>query len=580
MRRFLVVCWLILGASPSFAQEKAYEDALGGADIPREIVGRLAAFLSDSATTRFTTGARVAPGEVVRGGVAVTGGPATVAGRVEGDLVVIRADLDFEPGGAVAGDVTVVCGTARGTEAAEIGGTLTVYDRAFCDSGREEGVWWSEREPRRERRRRDPDVRDRLGDSRFAVRTGGSYNRVEGLPLAFGPIIETSGSNPLRLEALAVWRTESAFDSDELGYSVRLEQFLGGHRSFRLGGVVRSLVQPIEGWGVGDLEASLSAALFREDLRDYFERTGWGAYARWTPPVLPLDASLEYRDEEHRALAAGDPWSLFGGDRIWRAQPLVAEGGLRSLAGQLRLDTRDHDDEPSRGWLLDAQVVRGLDGALATPATIIITPGGETDTIAGLPVDSRFTTAVLDLRRYNRVGFNSLLNFRVVAGGSLTGERLPPQFQHALGGLGSLPGYDLFHGDCGARLSRATLARDDRAPRTFFPFYGCDRFALFQAEYIGEFGIDFDFFHRTRADDDWNDWWNWDIDLSPTWVAFFDAGRGWAQSDFGAVTRGDTPTFYDAGLGLLFGDLGIYAAVPLREADREVNIFLRLGRRF
>ena len=39
----------------------------------------------------------------------------------------------------------------------------------------------------------------------------------------------------------------------------------------------------------------------------------------------------------------------------------------------------------------------------------------------------------------------------------------------------------------------------------------------------------------------------------------------------------------DVGLGLLFGDLGVYFAYPLKEdstGDRNGNLFLRLSRRF
>src|SRR5690606_33321551 len=98
------------------------------------------------------------------------------------------------------------------------------------------------------------------GRSDFLLTTGRSYNRVEGLPIAFGPRLETESSNPLRLEALGVYRTESGLNLDpaEMGYFVRADQYLGGFREFRVGAQLYSVVDPIEAWQMTDLETGLS----------------------------------------------------------------------------------------------------------------------------------------------------------------------------------------------------------------------------------------------------------------------------------------------------------------------------------
>ncbi|HEY8469697.1 MAG TPA: hypothetical protein VIL18_08645, partial [Longimicrobiales bacterium] len=371
-------------------------------------------------------------------------------------------------------------------------------------------------------------------------------------------------------------------DGKQLGYSARVEQFLGGHREWRLGFGARSVVSPIETWQLSNLEASLATFLLHSDQRDYFEHTGWSAYTRFTPRRLPLDVTLEYRDEDHALAAPGDPWTLFGDDP-WRPQPLVAEGRLRSLVGQATLDLRDGDeDEPRSGWYVSAMVNRGLGGDLRIPESFVTIGGDLNSTIPAQPVDERFTTAFLDLRRYNRVGRFASLDFRAVLGGSVTESALPPQFQRALGGPGSLPGYALFGADCGARQTRVELESSRPAP-TFFHRYGCDRIALFQAEYRGGLG-----FHLSWGDgddgddfedDDWGWDWGWDWDL--TWSLFFDAARGWAFDDADLLARTDTGALYDVGAGIVFGDdLGIYAAVPLEGRGRDVRVYLRLGRRF
>src|SRR5690606_35570996 len=64
-------------------------------------------------------------------------------------------------------------------------------------------------------------------------------------------------------------------------------------------------------------------------------------------------------------------------------------------------------------------------------------------------------------------------------------------------GPGSLPAFRAMTVDCGARAGRARLDPDGPL---FLTGYGCDRFALFQVEYIGSLDIDFDFGFDDRRD--------------------------------------------------------------------------------
>ena len=522
---------------------------------------------------------------VVEGGIAAIGGPLRVAGQVRGDVAMVNGDVILEPGGSVTGDITVIGGAVRLEGEASVGGTVTTYaasrrDRAWEHDREDRGGWdwdwdWDDEDHdrRRDRRRDDWD----RGFSRLAVRAGSSYNRVEGLPVMFGPVIQTAGRNPLRLEALAIWRTESgaSLDTDRMGYQVEAQQYLGGDRRFSVGGSAFSAIDPLDPWRIRDLEASLAAAVFHEDYRDYYDRTGWSVFVR-AEPVRGLEARVEYRDEEYDSRAAGDPWSLFHGGDDWRVQPLVGEGDLQLLAGSVELDLRADRDDPSEGWYGRVALERPVGGALARPALTLNTPIDDPapETLPSAEMDSDFTSAFLDLRRYTRVGYQSQLNVRVVGGGSMEGEALPPQYQHTLGGIGTLPGFPAFFGDCGARRFMGRVEEE-----SFYPTYGCDRFALAQVEYRGELSLDFGFGDPDYDDDEW--WGVVDIDMSPTWVVFFDAGRGWGyDSDLLGGER-NTGTLTDAGLGFLLGDLGIYAALPLSgDVEQEPRFFVRLGRRF
>ena len=157
---------------------------------------------------------------------------------------------------------------------------------------------------------------------------------------------------------------------------------------------------------------------------------------------------------------------------------------------------------------------------------------------------------------------------RHVSRRTLTGRRLPNQFQHALGGEGSLPGWGPLSIDCGARSGTALSgeARDSE-PAEVFPRYGCDRVVLFQAEYRRTLSRTIGFGGVTG--------WLPRVELEPTWILFFDVGRGWSDAEEGV----DFDDRADIGAGFEIGSLGGYFAYPLG-GDRKVNFFIRLQRRF
>jgi hypothetical protein len=70
-----------------------------------------------------------------------------------------------------------------------------------------------------------------------------------------------------------------------------------------------------------------------------------------------------------------------------------------------------------------------------------------------------------------------------------------------------------------------------------------------------------------------------DFELIPQWTVFFNAARGWAAED-GVFPRVDSETLYDIGGGITLGDVGVYAAYPLTGTDQDVQIVVRLERRF
>ena len=554
MRRATLTLLLFLTAPPL---------TVAGQEIRRltaEDAAAIAGFYNRPETTRLVGEARIARGATVTGGLAVLGGPVRLAGTVEGDVVVINGDLLLAPDARVVGAATVVGGRVAG-DAASVEGPVVVFPEALRfrqEGGRllalppDDGSWLGAPQP------------IGFGTVELNLAVDGSYNRVEGLPVRAGPRLTLGRSNPTVLDAQIIYRTQSGLrvHPDELGYDVGLEQYLGGHRSLRLGIVRHRVVDPIETRGLGDNENSLSTFVLHRDYRDHYHRRGWRLYLAYAGRARPLDLALEYRDEAHGSLPPRTPWSLLDNDAPWRPQPLVAEGDLQTLLGRLRWDSRNEPSDPSAGWLVNVELEQGLEGDLA-----ILERGAAPELVQQRDVESEFTRALIDVRRYLRLGPRTRLSLRAMAEGSADDGALPPQRQHVLGGEGSLPGYQRLGLDCGAR--------DGPLVDGFFPYYGCDRVLLFQAELryavlgggrlsLGrQLGLDFD------------------LITTPELVLFADAGRAWIEEESldGRGSLGTGSLRADAGIGIRVGRVGFYLATPLTEGGDGVNFFVRLGPR-
>jgi hypothetical protein len=564
----------LLAAAPLAAQERV--DQL---DLPRSVADEVIEFFNRATTTRFEGEAEVPSGKVIEGDVGVLSGPFTVAGEILGDLVVVNGDLEVLPGGRISGDVTVIGGEVlAGADA--VGGQLTVYSERLPLRSREGRISYEGRRPWsgwRERHQR--------GNAYISVRNEGNYNRVEGLPVMLGPVFRSEGEDFLRVDALGIWRSDSGVrvDSDELGYFIRAEQHLGPGGRYSIGATAHSMIVPVEDGGLTDTEASLATFLLGRDYRDYYEREGFSAFVRFNDDEAGVRLTAEYRNDDHAFAPVGDPWSFKDDGKAWRPQPLVAEGRLRTVGAELVVDDRNDRDNPSDGWYLATTATKGLEGELLLPAYSLADPAPPLAVAPARTLDTDFTAASMDLRRYARLGPGADLRLRGFVAGSVDGEALPPQFQRALGGEGSLPGFPLMSLDCGARSRTYSVfldAGDDAVRTPTYAGYGCDRVALFQAEYRGSVSFDM----GSGGDDEGNQRWEWaqTVSFDPSWSLFFDAGRGWSLADEGTPAHlgPDSDTLMDVGVGFFMGDVGLYWAWPLNGEDRDSNFFVRLSHRF
>jgi len=507
----------------------------------------------------------------VSGDVAVLNGPVDISGRITGTLVAINADVRLRTGARITRDLVIV------------GGTLTREDGVFVDGEvrtqaellrytMQDGMIVPEEG-------RSSDWRpqfDRPGRPRGEAYTdlfyvaARTYNRVEGLPVLVGPRFRRPTSwGRIEVEAFGVVRTAEPirWDRGTIGHDAKADLRLGVKRGLVVSGRLFDIVAPVESWQLTDTEAGLAAFLLKRDMRDYYSRHGWeasiGGRIGEEVSLSAVAGSEQWGSRQERR-----PFSLFRDEGVWRVNSAFDEGRVDLASVRLKIDTRERVRSPWwGGWYIAADVERGSGSIVRNPGPVLLPGPAE---------DVTYTRGFVDARRYNRLSPGTELNVRLLAGGSIGGDQLPLQRRLTMSGPGALDGYD-FRRINGTEADVFTCGSIGNWPGR--PGL-CDRVALAQLELRQAIGFDWD---------DWFDgsrWWQPGFDMSPAWVLYADAGRGWTtptgQPGIGHG-KGLPPlkSFRTSlGAGIDFGGIGIYLAKAVTTSDEPVNVIVRLGRRF
>lgn len=540
-------------------------------ELPRQVADSAIAFFNSAATSRLVGRTEIPAGTVWHGDVAVRNGPVILAGRIEGSLLVINGDLVLKPGAVVSGAVLVVGGELSGSDSSRVEGKARVFYEALGFRMKGDSLQYS------------PNLRRRYGQfaaayvfntpetrSALTIATGGTYDRVEGLPLVFGPAFDwqMTPRDHLRLDALGVFRTAGDLSGarSDLGYRLRGELRTGRYRPVSLAFSAFNVISPIEDWTLSGSEVGWASFLFRRDYRDYFADQGWGLKLS-VQPERQLTADLEWRKESRRSITSLDPFSIFRNEEVWRPNPPIDGGHYRTLGLGISLDTRNDPDEPTTGWWARLKIERSTSPDVA-PQTVPAFIRGP------IPTDGsyEFSRFFLEARTYQRIGGFGRANLRLLFGGWLGGDPLPLQDRLSLGGPDPMAGYPFRYTGCNREIVDPAFGSSQPA--------ACDRVLLFQGEYRGHINLRWAY---DPGEDQPESGLLYRLE-GPDLVVFGDAGQAWLVGNGpGRIPSGRIPTIgswlADLGLGIDWGGVGLYAAKAVT-IGQPVRLTLRLRHRF
>ena len=580
----LLVLLVVVGLAPpslAAAQDTAIviQPESGGVvlrppELPRGVAEDAVRRYNAPSTTRLVGRSRLPRGNAWQGDVAVRSGAVVVAGRIEGTLLVINGDAILDSSAVITGDVIVLGGTAAQSPAATVRGEVHVYPEPLAYRTKGDEIALAPPDLRRWFKSLGIEKSWGTADSRssLTLATGGTFNRVEGLPIVFGPIFDWKlhPNVRLRVDALGEFRTAGNFTDKrgDLGYLLRTELRAGETPAYGMEFRAFDNVAPVEDWGLRSGEVGWSAFLFQRDYRDYYLSKGLAGRV-FIQPERALRVDLGLSHDWQTSVNARDPWTVFRHNEPWRPNPPVDDGHYTTLSGTVTFDTRNDRLDPTAGWLLRARYENSHSKDVSPQTGIPSAVRGP------LPTDGsyEFSELFLDFRRYTRVSPSGRVNLRLVAGGWIGGDPLPLQRRWSIGGPDPLAGYGFRHSACNGDIIDPAFAGTSVA--------ACDRVILAQAEYRGHISLHWSYGAAAPEDEAAKSL----LTLQgPDLVVLADAGQAWLLGNGpGRLPADRLPSpgswLADLGLGVDWGGFGLYVSKAVT-AGEPLRFTLRLDHRF
>lgn len=333
-------------------------------------------------------------GDSIETNVVVKGGDLTLYGYVDGDVLVVGGTLYVKRGARITGNVRIINGDYEREDGAIVEG--------YVDKTGSKNVGYREDRRRFSHPSKSfsvPWVNENANLDNFVFR----YNRVEGVFLGLGT------------EKKYYWDGERKFNSyGSVGWGFRSHTWRGnlgiarqfplrtgeGDELLEVGVEGYSLTNTKDQWLIDIHENTAAALLIHEDFRDYFERNGFSAHVAYygQNDYLKTELSVAYLAGKYASLSNNADWAFFGGEKMFRSNPPVNDGSMRSILASAGVSSVSKTSRGPEGWSVFGSFEYG-------PRTL----GGIFN----------FDQYILDIRRFQPISsYQDNLNFRVRAGTS------------------------------------------------------------------------------------------------------------------------------------------------------------------
>jgi outer membrane protein assembly factor BamA len=234
--------------------------------------------------------------------------------------------------------------------------------------------------------------------------------------------------------------------SERAGYALGFERPIFAATKLYVGGELHDLTASDDMWRASSIEASLSAVGPRRSLRDYYRRRGYQINT-----ALRLHSRIEalaaWRSERQEALATTSDFSFWNSDEPFRTNASALDGRLNALVVGASADSHGFEREsleasyrrhqleaPFGAWLDDADSGRDSRPIWRIDWTSEISDPG------AFSSDFDFRRHIVSGRARALLTEHQRIGVRAIRGWS--GGVLPPQRLFAIGGYGSVHGYE------------------------------------------------------------------------------------------------------------------------------------------
>jgi hypothetical protein len=287
----------------------------------------------------------------------VLGRPTYLASRVQGDVVVIGADLFLRPGVDVSGRAVAIGGTVAETTLGRVaGGVVSRRDETFLIRRDSVGTGYAlDYHTEREENREPMFLLTGVSGVQYPA-----YDRVDGLSLGLGGMAQLR-EHAVEVEPTITYRSRlGAFDP---ALTVRLNP-LG---KLRFEGRAARATRTNDDWIYGDLVSSALTFFAGADTRNYFrsDLAEGRVTRRFERSSYTLEPFIGARYEHVTPITAvGNVWSVTGRkslEKMLRPNPLVESGDVGSVL--LGIDYRSESD------VVNSRLDVALEPAFRVPST-------------------------------------------------------------------------------------------------------------------------------------------------------------------------------------------------------------------